>query len=100
MSRQGWLYFWEIVAATGTVAVIIGLLIEYGLETFTFLKFWERSTGIGTYSVKVESPRERKGALLVVLGIVIELLGGVGTIVQSFRVETENQRDIAILNQR
>ena len=90
MSSQGWFNCWEIVAATGTVTVIIGLFIEYGFGVFAFLKFWGKRE-IPEYHVKVETPREQKGSALVVFGIAIELIGAIGIFVQSLRIESAGE---------
>lgn len=96
MSSEGWFTFWEVLAAIGTTIVIVGLFLEYGPDTFTFLKFWgERE--ISGFRVKVETPTERKGDVLVVLGIAIELIGGVGIIVQSYRLELQHRKEVATL---
>jgi hypothetical protein len=99
VSAQGWFTVWEVVASVGTVTVICGLFVEYGPDVLTPLKFWgERE--YPKYEIKVESPGERKGGAFVVIGIVVELIGGLGIIVQSDRIETQHRREIAHLNAR
>jgi hypothetical protein len=67
--------------------------MEYGWGVFAFLKFWGKRE-YPKFEIKVESPRERKGGALVVIGIAIELFGGVGVVVQSDRIESHHRRDI------
>ena len=96
MSLDGWYVTWEIIAAIGTVAVFVGVFLEYGLGIFSVLKFW----GLHPAHIEVETRTERFGSMLVVLGLAVELIGGVGVVVTSFRIETQHQREIAEIRHR
>jgi hypothetical protein len=76
------LELFEKLTIVGTVIVVIGLIKEYGIETF---KPWERDKAA---HIKVETAPERLGGALVVLGIVLELAGSVGVLKMSRSIET------------
>jgi hypothetical protein len=73
----------------GTVIVLVGLYFEYGSGTL-----WNWSK---TFEVKVETPSERFGGFLVVVGIALELGGTIGVYVFSNKLETAHRREIAQL---
>lgn len=94
MSLDGWYVTWEIIAAIGTIAVFVGVFLEYGLGVFGVLRFW----GLHPAHIEVETSIKRFGSMLVVLGLAVELVGGVGVIVTSLRLDTLHRHEIAKLN--
>lgn len=97
MSSQDWFDFWEGVTILSGSVVLRGLWLEYDWSISTFLKWLRERRKLREYHVKVESPRERKGGALVVLGITFELVSTGGVVVQSHRIETQHREQIAQL---
>lgn len=95
MSLQSWFDSFEILSAIGAALVIRGLILEYGKGLFGVLKWWERSH---LAEIEVETLRKRRGAVLVVIGIVVEFIGTAGVAVTSDRIETHHQQEVSDLN--
>jgi hypothetical protein len=96
MSVEAWFDAFEVLTASGTILVIVGLFKEYGVEDLLgVLTFWRKT--FHPARVRVETWSERVGGLFVVLGIAIELVGGIGIFATSLRIETQHRRDIAAL---
>jgi hypothetical protein len=85
-----WNFIWEIVAAVGTIAVLVGAFLEYGPEVFDVAK-----RKIHSATIEVETQTKQFGSFLVVVGLAVELVGGVGVIVTAGMIETAHRREIA-----
>jgi|SRR5580658_4154301 hypothetical protein len=90
MSLEDWNFAWEIVAAIGTIAVLFGAFLEYGLEVFAVLR-----QEIHPATIEVETRTKQFGSFLVVVGLAVEFVAGAGVIVTSLRLDTEHRLEIA-----
>ena len=91
MSAESAFFACEIVAACGTAIVLIGLALEYGKDVFQVWKLFSKKK-FHVAQVEFHTPLKGIGSALVVIGIIIELLGGFGVVATSMRLETANRR--------
>src|SRR5579862_8247805 len=96
MSAQNWFFGFEILSGIATAVVIVGLFKEYGLDVLKAFKFW--GTRETHAHIEIETASKRQGSALVVLGIVVELIGTVGIVATSLRIETQHRKEVAGLN--
>jgi hypothetical protein len=93
MSLESKLTVFEWLTFIGTALVLLGLVKEYGLSgLLEVLSIWKRKDRDSR--IKVETWSERVGAVFVVLGIGVELIGGVGVFKTSLRIESHHRREI------
>jgi hypothetical protein len=93
MSLQGWFNIFEALSFISAATVISGLVLEYGKDLFKVVKFWEPGPHIA--EIEVETFKKKRGSVLVVVGIFLELIATGGIAVMSDRIETQHRAEIA-----